>query len=261
MFRIENFGDIIYKSLTSKSKDKVLRLTYDRLALNEQETARYIGNEILALGKSHSISGNGLILNLVKFICGILPARLIAWILKNILKRRMYSKWYNIHKDRNREFWRLLLNHENLQHELLSSFWDNKKGGAEMKPKSFFKLFFLVIGAYDVLLGGSFALFYKNIYAYLNITLPNHPGYIYVPALFLMSAGIGEFLISRNLLRNVDLAIVRLLMKLSFALAVFYCYFKFGVPNIFMLISIASIAGVIINILFIHWVNAQNLKV
>lgn len=130
-----------------------------------------------------------------------------------------------------------------------------------MKAKAFFKLFFLVIGGYDVLLGGVFVLFYRNIYAYLNVTLPNHPGYIYVPALFLISAGIGEFLIAKNLLRNIDLAIVRLLMKLSFALAIFYCYFKYGVPTIFLVISIASIVGVIINILFIRWVKAENLKV
>lgn len=129
-----------------------------------------------------------------------------------------------------------------------------------MKAKTFFKLFFLVIGAYDVLLGGVFALFYINIYTYLNISLPNHPGYILVPALFLMSAGVGEFLIARNLLRNVDLAIVRLLMKLSFALVIFYCYFKYGVPTIFVLISTASIIGVIINVLFIRWANAENLK-
>lgn len=129
-----------------------------------------------------------------------------------------------------------------------------------MKPESFFKLFFLVIGAYDVFLGGVFTLFYKNIYGYLNITLPNHPGYIYVPALFLASAGIGEFLIARNPLRNADLAIVRLLMKLSFASVVFYCYFKYGVPAIFLVISIASIVGVVINVMFIRWVNSVNLR-
>lgn len=123
MLRIERLGDVIYRSLASKEKNKDLRLTYDRLALNEQETAKYIENEILALGKSHPMSGNGVILNLVKFICDILPARQIAWILKKILKRGMYSKWYNINKDRNGEFWRLLLNHEKLQHELLSLFW------------------------------------------------------------------------------------------------------------------------------------------
>ena len=129
-----------------------------------------------------------------------------------------------------------------------------------MKARDFFKLFFIVIGAYDVLLGASFALFYRNIYVYLNVTLPNHPGYIYIPALFLVSAGIGEFLIARNLLRNVDLAIVRLLMKLSFAGVVFYCYFKYGIPSIYMLISIASIIGVIINLYFIRWASAENLK-
>lgn len=130
-----------------------------------------------------------------------------------------------------------------------------------MKAKDFFKLFFIVVGAYDILLGGSFALFYKNIYAYLNIELPNHPGYIFVPALFIIAGGIGEFLLAKNLLRNVDLAIVRLLMKLSFAIAVFYSYFKFNIPPIFMIISVASIIGVVVNTLFISWANTENLKV
>lgn len=129
-----------------------------------------------------------------------------------------------------------------------------------MKAKDFFKLSFLVVGVYDVLLGGLFALFYKNIYASLNIELPNHPGYIFVPALFIIAGGIGEFLIAKNLLKNVDLAIVRLLMKLSFVVAIFYSYFKIGVPGVFMLISIASIIGVVVNVLFIRWVNAENLK-
>ena len=129
-----------------------------------------------------------------------------------------------------------------------------------MKAKDFFKLFFIVVGVYDVLLGGSFVLFYKNIYAYLNIALPNHPGYIFVPALFIIAGGIGEFLIAKNLLRNVDLAILRLLMKLSFSVAVFYSYFKFGVPSIFMLISVASIIGVVVNTIFIRWANAENAK-
>lgn len=125
MLRIENLGDIIYKSLTSKVKNTNLRLAYERLALNEQEIARNIENEILALDKNHPILVNGVILNLAKLICGILTARQLTWILKTILKRRMYSKWYNIYSDKNKDFWRLLLNHEKLQHELLSPFWDN----------------------------------------------------------------------------------------------------------------------------------------
>lgn len=129
-----------------------------------------------------------------------------------------------------------------------------------MTAKGFFKLFFITVGVYDVLLGGSFALFYKEIYTYLNIALPNHPGYIFVPALFIVAGGAGEFLIARNLLRNIDLAMLRLLMKLSFVIAVFYSYFRFGISPIFILISIASIIGVIVNVLFIRWVDAETLK-
>ena len=125
MLKIESLGDIIYKSLTSKTKNNNLRLAYERLALNEQETARYIEKEILVFDKNHPISVNSVILNLAKLICGVLTASQLAWILRNILKKRMYSKWYNIYKDKNKDFWHLLLNHEKLQHELLSPFWDN----------------------------------------------------------------------------------------------------------------------------------------
>ena len=125
-----------------------------------------------------------------------------------------------------------------------------------MDKEKTFKIAFRLIGVYDVLLGMAFALFFRNIYTALGIALPNHPGYIYVPALFLVSGGIGEFLIAQHPLRNVDLAIVRLLMKLSFAGAIIYCYFKYGIPTIFLLISILSIAGIIKNLLFIRWVRS-----
>ena len=125
-----------------------------------------------------------------------------------------------------------------------------------MDKEKFFKVYFRIMGIYDVVLGGAFLLFFRNIYQALNIVLPNHPGYIYVPALFLVSGGIGEFFIANNPLGNIDLVKVRMLMKLSFAAAVFYCYFKYGVPNIFMLISILSIFGVIKSVLFIRWARS-----
>ena len=127
-----------------------------------------------------------------------------------------------------------------------------------MDKEKTFRLSFRLMGAYDVLLGLAFVLFYKDIYAALNIVLPNHPGYIYVPALFLVSGGAGEFLIAKHPLRNVDLAVVRLLMKLSFAAAVVYCYFTCGVPTIFLLISVLSVVGIIKNILFIKWASSAH---
>ncbi|MFA5260636.1 MAG: hypothetical protein WC450_05345 [Candidatus Omnitrophota bacterium] len=127
-----------------------------------------------------------------------------------------------------------------------------------MDKEKFFKCYFWAIGVYDVLLGGAFVLFFEEIYKALHITLPNHPGYIYVPAMFLVSGGIGEFLIARNPLRNVDLVVVRLLMKASFAGAVLYCYVRYGVPAIFLIISLLSVMGIVKNLLFLNWAKSIN---
>ena len=125
MLTIENIGEIFYKALPSKVKNKNLKLTYERLALNERETAKYIEGELLVRDKNNRILIRGIILSLTKLLCSLLTARQLNWILKSALKRRVYSRWYDLYKDRNQEFWRLLLNHENLQHELLKPLWTN----------------------------------------------------------------------------------------------------------------------------------------
>ncbi|MCK5850048.1 MAG: hypothetical protein KAH23_03965 [Kiritimatiellae bacterium] len=129
-----------------------------------------------------------------------------------------------------------------------------------MNKEKRFSICFWVMGVYDVLLGGAFALFFRSIYAVLDITLPNHPGYIFVPALFLVCGGIGEFLIARNPLINTDLVIIRLLMKLSFAGAVLYSYVMYGVPVVFVVVSVLSIFGVIKNVLFLRWAYSESAK-
>lgn len=119
MLLLEKAGNIIYRSLARKVKDEKMGLIYEKLALREEEAAQYIENEISAINRNRSTSVNDIILGLTKLICGMLTARQIAWILKIILKKRMYSKWYNNYSDKNRNFWNLLLDHENLQYELL----------------------------------------------------------------------------------------------------------------------------------------------
>lgn len=125
MLRLEKLGDIIYKSLASKVRNINLRLTYERLALNERETAEYIEKEILALDNNNPISVNGVILKIIKLICAMLTAEQLVWIIKTTLNRKMYSRWYNIYGNKNREFWSLVLNHEKLQHKFLIPFRDN----------------------------------------------------------------------------------------------------------------------------------------
>lgn len=116
---------------------------------------------------------------------------------------------------------------------------------------------FVFMGIYDVVLGLVFALFYRNIYQALNIEWPNHPGYIFVPALFLACGGIGEFLIARNPIRNKDLVVVRTLMKASFAGAVFYCSFLYGVPTLYLIIATLSLAGIATNLMFFRWAKGK----
>lgn len=125
-----------------------------------------------------------------------------------------------------------------------------------MNKQNLFRLYFLFIGIYDVVLGLGFVLFYKSIYQFVGATLPNHPGYIYVPALFLASGGIGEFMIAKNPLKNIDLVAVRLLMKVSFAAVVFYYYFKHWMPTIYVVIALMSILGIILNLYFLFWARS-----
>lgn len=125
MLIIENVGEALYKSLSSKIQKRDLKLTYERLALNEQETAKCIEQEILSKGMKQGILVNRSTLGFVKLICSILTTRQLNWILKSALNKRIYSKWYSRYKDNNQSFWCQLLSHEDLQHELLKAYWNN----------------------------------------------------------------------------------------------------------------------------------------
>jgi hypothetical protein len=126
-----------------------------------------------------------------------------------------------------------------------------------MKQKMFYRSFFILLGIYDFLLGLVFALFYPVIYNHFKIVLPNHPAYIQLIALFLMSAAVGNFLIARNILKNTDLVIVRILMKASFAFVVFFNYFAIGIPTFYLPIASMSIIGIVICLVSLKWANNQ----
>ncbi|HOW87349.1 MAG TPA: hypothetical protein PKV84_01660 [Candidatus Omnitrophota bacterium] len=129
-----------------------------------------------------------------------------------------------------------------------------------MDKEKLYKVYFWVVGVYDILLGGAFLLFYKAIYGFFNITPANHPGYIYFPAAVIVAGGIGEFLIAKNPLCNTDLVIVRLLMKLSFAVIIFYYFFKQSVPIIFVIIACLSTISVVKSLFFLSWARSATNK-
>ena len=118
-----------------------------------------------------------------------------------------------------------------------------------MKPQAFYKAFFVVLGI--------FALFYPVIYANLGIVLPNHPAYIQLPAVFLMSAAGGDFLIAQNLIKNTDLVVVRILMKFSFAAVILGSYYTIGIPTVYLPIALASLFSIVICFVFLKWAQTQ----
>jgi hypothetical protein len=64
-------------------------------------------------------------------------------------------------------------------------------------------------------------------------------------------------MIAKNPLRNTDLAIVRLIMKLSFAGAIAYCALEYGVPIVFMIVAAISVLSVMKSFLFLGWAYAE----
>ena len=126
MLRIEVLGEKFYDVLAAKTKDAQLKMDYQRLALNEHQTAEHIGKELLLFNQDGDVS-DGIFIAIMQFIFNLLPARLLSFILKIILKKRMYSGWFKTNRDTNQQFWDLLLQHENVQHELLGRYWEREK--------------------------------------------------------------------------------------------------------------------------------------
>ena len=123
MLTVEHVGELLYRTLVAKTKDKDLRVIYERLALNERETAKCIGKEISAIDKKGGTTMGRAALRMACIMCGALSARQLSSILKNALKRRMYDTWFARYKDENKKFWLQLLRHERLQHDLLGPYW------------------------------------------------------------------------------------------------------------------------------------------
>jgi hypothetical protein len=80
---------------------------------------------------------------------------------------------------------------------------------------------FVVAAIYDLVVAAVFVLAYKTIYAMFGITLPNHAGYVHLPAALIFIFGIGFWFVSRDPVRNRDIIKLGALMKLAFAGVIF----------------------------------------
>lgn len=124
MFIIEVIGEVFYDTLNSKVADAELEAVYGQLALNEKATAGSIKTEMSRLGKYPNMVTVSMTSGIARLIFRLFTAEQLLKILKKVLERRVYSDWYRVYGHNNRDFWRFLLDHENLQHELLGKLWN-----------------------------------------------------------------------------------------------------------------------------------------
>lgn len=104
-----------------------------------------------------------------------------------------------------------------------------------------YRKFFFFAALYDGLLGLAFFVFYPRIYAWFGITLPNHPGYVQLPALFIAIMGLADYYVYRDIARNRDIVKIRILMKLAYSLSCFYHYFFGSLPTLWVNIAVFNV--------------------
>ena len=116
----------------------------------------------------------------------------------------------------------------------------------------YYRKFFLFAAIYDGLLGLVFFLFYPRIYAWFGITLPNHPGYVQLPALFIAIMGLADYYVYRDMMRNRDIVKIRILMKLAYSLSCFYHYFFGSLPTLWVNIAVFNFVFLAPYVLFLR---------
>ncbi len=93
---------------------------------------------------------------------------------------------------------------------------------------------FIVAGIYDLVLGLAFLVLYGWIYSRFGVTLPNHPGYVQLNALFVMVMGIAFFMVAAAPERNRNLIVLGALFKAAYAGIVFFYWTCGRMPSMWL---------------------------
>lgn len=120
MFVIENLGERLYEVMGSKCRDVNLKSVYQELALNEKRTRDCIEKEMRSMAMSLPVRRSRFATKIARPVLNIIPLQWLQRFLTRTLRRRMYSNWRERYCDRNADFWRQLLDHEDMQYRMLN---------------------------------------------------------------------------------------------------------------------------------------------
>jgi len=101
---------------------------------------------------------------------------------------------------------------------------------------------FLVAGLYDLGLGLAFALGFRMVYERFGIALPNHDAYVQLPAALIAIFGLGFLMVWRDPVRNRNLIVLGVLLKLAFSGVVLFHRVTGGIPDLWVPFAVADAA-------------------
>ena len=100
---------------------------------------------------------------------------------------------------------------------------------------------FAIAALYDGLIGLAFLVNAPAIFAYFDVTPPNHIGYVQFPALLLLLFGVLFARVAIAPRQHTDLMLYGGWLKLSYTGLVFYHQFQSGVPGMWQIFAWADL--------------------
>lgn len=106
--------------------------------------------------------------------------------------------------------------------------------GGAMMNENWIKIFYVIAGLYDGILGVAFILFPGEIFALYGIEPPNHMAYVQFPALLLIVFAIMFFRVAADPIRNRELILYGCGLKISYCLLAFWYELTTGIPSMWI---------------------------
>lgn len=100
-----------------------------------------------------------------------------------------------------------------------------------MKTKRVLKGLFFVAALYDGLFGAAFLLFSNALFEWFGVMPPNHLGYVQFPAALLIVFAIMFLAIAVNPVKNRDLILYGILLKVSYCGVILSHWLTGGIPD------------------------------
>ncbi len=108
------------------------------------------------------------------------------------------------------------------------------------------KNLFVISALYDVVLGILFLLAFKQVYAFFNIALPNHDGYIQFGAAMVAIFGLGFAFVAEDPQRNRAIIKMGILLKAAYASIVLSHWFSGNIPAIWSVFAWFDLAFLVL---------------